>query len=128
MCDASAGRRLIVSGIGRGNRRQPDPAGSDGIPPRSMEIGRWLTQWRQSQCPRQHRLGSWAHGRPERPPRGISPDQPVITYCRIGERAAHTWFVLTQLLGYPDVRIYDGSWTEWGSLVRAPIVKGESTA
>ena len=53
--------------------------------------------------------------------RGITPDRPVIAYCRIGERSAHTWFVLTQLLGYPDVRNYDGSWTEWGSLVRAPI-------
>lgn len=52
---------------------------------------------------------------------GITPDQPVVAYCRIGERSAHTWFVLTQLLGYPDVRNYDGSWTEWGSLVRAPI-------
>jgi len=51
----------------------------------------------------------------------ITPDQPVVAYCRIGERSAHTWFVLTQLLGYPDVRNYDGSWTEWGSLVRAPI-------
>ena len=60
--------------------------------------------------------------------KGITPERPIITYCRIGERAAHTWFVLTQLLGYPDVRNYDGSWTEWGSLVRAPIVKGESTA
>ena len=53
--------------------------------------------------------------------RGVTPDQPVIAYCRIGERSAHTWFALTQLLGYPDVRNYDGSWTEWGSLVRAPI-------
>jgi thiosulfate/3-mercaptopyruvate sulfurtransferase len=53
--------------------------------------------------------------------KGITPDQPVIAYCRIGERSAHTWFVLNQLLGYPDVRNYDGSWTEWGSLVRAPI-------
>jgi thiosulfate/3-mercaptopyruvate sulfurtransferase len=53
--------------------------------------------------------------------KGITPDQPVIAYCRIGERSAHTWFVLTQLLGYSDVRNYDGSWTEWGSLVRAPI-------
>jgi thiosulfate/3-mercaptopyruvate sulfurtransferase len=56
--------------------------------------------------------------------KGITPDQPVVAYCRIGERSAHTWFVLTQLLGYPDVRNYDGSWTEWGSLVRAPIEKG----
>ena len=53
----------------------------------------------------------------------IIPDKDVITYCRIGERSAHTWFVLTQLLGYPNVRNYDGSWTEWGSLVRAPIEK-----
>jgi thiosulfate/3-mercaptopyruvate sulfurtransferase len=53
----------------------------------------------------------------------ITPDRDVIAYCRIGERSAHTWFVLTQLLGYPRVRNYDGSWTEWGSLVRAPIEK-----
>jgi thiosulfate/3-mercaptopyruvate sulfurtransferase len=56
--------------------------------------------------------------------RGITPDQPVIAYCRIGERSAHTWFALTELLGYPDVRNYDGSWTEWGSLVGAPIEAG----
>ena len=55
--------------------------------------------------------------------KGITDDKRVIAYCRIGERSAHTWFVLTQLLGYPDVRNYDGSWTEWGSLVRAPIEK-----
>jgi thiosulfate/3-mercaptopyruvate sulfurtransferase len=53
----------------------------------------------------------------------ISSDKDVITYCRIGERSAHTWFVLTQLLGYPRVRNYDGSWTEWGNLVKAPIEK-----
>jgi len=57
--------------------------------------------------------------------RGVTPDKPVIAYCRIGERSAHTWFVLTQLLGYPNVRNYDGSWTEWGNLVGAPIEKGE---
>lgn len=51
----------------------------------------------------------------------INPDTDVITYCRIGERSAHTWFVLTHLLGYPRVRNYDGSWTEWGNLVRVPI-------
>ncbi|GAC1364523.1 MAG: sulfurtransferase [Ktedonobacteraceae bacterium] len=51
----------------------------------------------------------------------IKPENEVISYCRIGERSAHTWFVLTQLLGYPNVRNYDGSWTEWGSLVRSPI-------
>ncbi len=53
----------------------------------------------------------------------VTPDKEVVAYCRIGERSAHTWFVLTYLLGYPRVRNYDGSWTEWGSLVRAPIEK-----
>ncbi len=57
--------------------------------------------------------------------KGVTPEKPVITYCRIGERSAHTWFVLTQLLDYPNVRNYDGSWTEWGNLVGAPIAKGE---
>jgi thiosulfate/3-mercaptopyruvate sulfurtransferase len=52
---------------------------------------------------------------------GITPDLEVIAYCRIGERSAHTWFVLHELLGYPQVRNYDGSWTEWGSLVGVPI-------
>ena len=53
----------------------------------------------------------------------ITPDKEVISYCRIGERSAHTWFVLTELLGFPRVRNYDGSWTEWGNIVRAPIEK-----
>lgn len=56
---------------------------------------------------------------------GISDARDVIAYCRIGERSSHTWFVLTYLLGIPRVRNYDGSWTEWGSSVRVPIVKGE---
>jgi thiosulfate/3-mercaptopyruvate sulfurtransferase len=51
----------------------------------------------------------------------VTPDKDVIAYCRIGERSAHTWFVLTHLLGYENVRNYDGSWTEWGSLVGVPI-------
>ena len=55
---------------------------------------------------------------------GITPDKPVIAYCRIGERSAHTWVVLHELLGYPSVRNYDGSWTEWGSLIGAPIEAG----
>ena len=55
--------------------------------------------------------------------KGITPDKEVIAYCRIGERSAHTWFVLKELLGYPDVRNYDGSWTEWGSSIRVPIEK-----
>ncbi len=54
---------------------------------------------------------------------GLSSDQNVITYCRIGERSSHSWFVLHYLLGYPNVRNYDGSWTEWGNLVGAPIEK-----
>lgn len=57
---------------------------------------------------------------------GIGPDKDIIAYCRIGERSSHTWFVLHYLLGYPKVRNYDGSWTEWGNLVGAPIEKGES--
>ncbi len=56
--------------------------------------------------------------------KGITPDKEVITYCRIGERSSHTWFVLKYLLGYPNVRNYDGSWTEWGNLVSAPVERG----
>jgi thiosulfate/3-mercaptopyruvate sulfurtransferase len=52
---------------------------------------------------------------------GLSRDREVVAYCRIGERSAHTWFVLHELLGYPRVRNYDGSWTEWGSMVGVPI-------
>jgi thiosulfate/3-mercaptopyruvate sulfurtransferase len=55
---------------------------------------------------------------------GITADRPVIAYCRIGERSAHTWFALTELLGYPDVKNYDGSWTEYGSLVAVPVEMG----
>jgi thiosulfate/3-mercaptopyruvate sulfurtransferase len=55
--------------------------------------------------------------------KGIIPEKDIIAYCRIGERSAHTWFVLRELLGYPEVRNYDGSWTEWGNLVGAPIEK-----
>ena len=53
--------------------------------------------------------------------KGLAPDRETIAYCRIGERSSHTWFVLTYLLGYPKVRNYDGSWTEWGSMVGVPI-------
>lgn len=55
---------------------------------------------------------------------GIGDGEPVIAYCRIGERSAHTWFALTHLLGIDNVRNYDGSWTEWGSAVRVPIAVG----
>jgi thiosulfate/3-mercaptopyruvate sulfurtransferase len=55
--------------------------------------------------------------------KGVTPDKEVIAYCRIGERSSHTWFALNYLLGYPQVRNYDGSWTEWGSLIGVPIEK-----
>jgi len=55
---------------------------------------------------------------------GITPDRQVIAYCRIGERSSHTWFALTELLGYPGVKNYDGSWTEYGSLVSVPVEMG----
>ncbi|GAA3280067.1 sulfurtransferase [Dactylosporangium vinaceum] len=54
----------------------------------------------------------------------LGKDDDVVAYCRIGERSSHTWFVLTHLLGYEHVRNYDGSWTEWGNLVRVPVVQG----
>jgi len=56
--------------------------------------------------------------------KGITPEKEVLAYCRIGERSAHTWFVLRELLGYVNVKNYDGSWTEWGNLVDVPIEKG----
>ena len=58
--------------------------------------------------------------------KGVTSDKDVTVYCRIGERSSHTWFVLSELLGYPNVRNYDGSWTEYGSLVGVPIEIGEA--
>ena len=56
-------------------------------------------------------------------PKGVTPDKDVICYCRIGERSSHSWFVLKYLLGYPQVRNYDGSWTEWGNMIGNTIEK-----
>lgn len=57
--------------------------------------------------------------------KGLRPDDEVVAYCRIGERSSHSWFVLRYLLGFENVRNYDGSWTEWGNLVGVPIARGE---
>ncbi len=59
--------------------------------------------------------------------REITEDKEIVAYCRIGERSSHTWFVLSELLGYPNVRNYDGSWTEYGSLVGVPIETGDGS-
>jgi thiosulfate/3-mercaptopyruvate sulfurtransferase len=56
--------------------------------------------------------------------KGVSADKNIIAYCRIGERSSHSWFVLKYLLGYNNVKNYDGSWTEWGNLVGAPVERG----
>lgn len=59
---------------------------------------------------------------------GVRPDRKTVAYCRIGERSSHTWYVLKYLLGFAKVSNYDGSWTEWGNLVDAPIERGEAKA
>ena len=56
--------------------------------------------------------------------KGLLGDEEIIAYCRIGERAAHTWFVLHELLGHERVKNYDGSWTEWGSIIGVPVERG----
>jgi thiosulfate/3-mercaptopyruvate sulfurtransferase len=60
--------------------------------------------------------------------KGVTPERDVIAYCRIGERSSHSWFVLHELLGFSRVRNYDGSWTEWGSMVGVPIEKAPAPA
>jgi thiosulfate/3-mercaptopyruvate sulfurtransferase len=60
--------------------------------------------------------------------KGITGSEDVIAYCRIGERSSHTWFVLKYLLGYDNVKNYDGSWTEWGNLIGAPVVNQTASA
>ena len=60
--------------------------------------------------------------------KGVTEDKDVIAYCRIGERSSHTWFALKHLLGYPNVRNYDGSWTEYGTLIDVPIEKAAGLA
>jgi thiosulfate/3-mercaptopyruvate sulfurtransferase len=60
--------------------------------------------------------------------KGVTSDRDIVAYCRIGERSSHTWFVLHELLGYPKVRNYDGSWTEWGSMVNMPIERSAKPA
>jgi thiosulfate/3-mercaptopyruvate sulfurtransferase len=59
--------------------------------------------------------------------KSVSGEDEIVAYCRIGERSSHTWFVLHELLGYRNVRNYDGSWTEYGSLVGVPIEVGEAS-
>jgi thiosulfate/3-mercaptopyruvate sulfurtransferase len=59
--------------------------------------------------------------------KGVTGDKDIITYCRIGERSSHSWFVLHELLGYPNVQNYDGSWTEWGSVINVPIENTSAT-
>jgi thiosulfate/3-mercaptopyruvate sulfurtransferase len=56
--------------------------------------------------------------------KGVLSDKDIVAYCRIGERSAHTWFVLHELLGNDNVKNYDGSWTEWGNMVAVPVEKG----
>ena len=78
--------------------------------------------WARAVDPRTHTfLDAEALGKIYLEEQGLAPEDPIIAYCRIGERSSHTWFVLTYLLGFGSVRNYDGSWTEWGNLVRAPI-------
>ena len=96
---------------GAGAARRPHPRGGQHPVVKGRERGRHLQVRRRA--PRALRG------------EGVDPDTTIITYCRIGERSSHTWFALHELLGYPEVKNYDGSWTEYGSLVGVPVVRGD---
>ena len=108
------GEMLAHGGLSPGRRpaRRPYSRGQE----RALEPG--------GQRRRHVQVGRASSRRSTRARCGLKPSDNVVAYCRIGERSSLTWFVLTYLLGYENVRNYDGSWTEWGNLVRAPIAKG----
>ena len=138
-----AARRSARSATRSSARSAPAPGSSTSVRPRSSAARSWRpTTSRRSRrrCPGTSPAPRTSRGR--RPPtttarsraptscgrstrpRASPRDQPVIAYCRIGERSVHTWFALQELLGYPDVKNYDGSWTEYGSLVGVPVELG----
>jgi rhodanese-related sulfurtransferase len=115
----SGAERLSSSGEAR-RARLRDLARTETAGPRAFRG----TDPRSDRPPRVHRTSSSAEELVELyGAQGITSDQPVIAYCRIGERSSHTWFVLKHLLGFPDVKNYGGSWPEWGNLVGAPVEK-----
>ncbi len=105
----------------RGERLAPDHLPSEGAQRGGHIPGARNIPWAKAVDPEQETFLPAERLRELYQAEEITPDKEVVAYCRIGERSAHTWFVLSELLGYPNVRNYDGSWTEWGSLVRAPI-------
>ena len=109
-----SGEKTAHAGLsaGRHAARRPHPDGAKSVP-WARAANADGTSRPPTNCARSTRRNS-----------GLGPTDDVIAYCRIGERSSHTWFVLTYLLGYKHVRNYDGSWTEWGNAVRAPIAIG----